>query len=82
MNLAVFFLSIAPAFLILAILFINQPKIFQKDLGIYILKLLLCSVITLRIALFANGVLMNQTDLSFAVLDESVFIYKNVHKLF
>jgi RsiW-degrading membrane proteinase PrsW (M82 family) len=75
MNLAVFFLSIAPAFLILAILFINQPKIFQKDLGIYILKLLLCSIITLRIALFANGVLMNQTDLSFAVLDESVFIY-------
>lgn len=75
MNLAVFFLSITPAFTILAILFVNQPKIFKKDFGIYLLKLLICSLITLRIALYANGVSIHQTILSFETLDESIFFY-------
>lgn len=75
MNLAVFFLSITPAFLLLTLIFINQQRNLQKDLGIFILKLLLCCIITMRIALHANEILFRQTILNFDVLDEYTIIY-------
>ena len=75
MSLAIFFLSITPAFLVLSLLFMNQQRFFQKDFGIYVLKLLFCCVFTMRIALYANGTLFTQTDLTFEVLDERIFLY-------
>ena len=75
MNLAVFFLSITPAFLVLVLLFVNQQRYFQKDFGIYVLKLLFCCIITMRLALLVNGILFSETDLTFEGFDEKMFFY-------
>lgn len=75
MNLAIFFLSITPAALILLVLFNRQSKVFQKDFGIYLVKLFLCCFITMRIALFVNTYMFNNTDLNFSILDENLMFY-------
>lgn len=75
MSLAVFFLSIAPAFLVLALIFINQQRFFEKDLGLYLFKLLICCLITMQIALRANMILLNETELNFKTLDEKNQFY-------
>lgn len=74
MNLAFFFLSIAPAALVVLALFNKQQKI-QKDFSFYLATLFLGSFVTMRLALFANGFIFSYTNLDFGGLDEDLLFY-------